>query len=180
MLVDSHAHIQLDNYRTDRDAVLTRARQAGVHAILVIGFDLQTSRDGIALAESHAGLYATVGIHPHDAKDFEEETLDIFRELASHSKVMALGEMGLDYYRNLSPSALQKNCIRAATGFGGRIGSARCHSQPRGVSRHSSNPEGERWTSSRSDALFLGGCGYYAANLGSRFFGRDWRTGDLS
>lgn len=108
MLVDSHAHIQLDNYLTDRDAVLTRARTAGVHAILVIGFDLQTSRDGIALAESHAGLYATVGMHPHDAKDFEEETLDIFRELASHSKVMALGEMGLDYYRNLSPSALQK------------------------------------------------------------------------
>lgn len=107
MLVDSHAHIQLDNYLTDRDAVLARARRAGVHAILVIGFDLQTSRDGIALAESHAGLYAAVGMHPHDAKDFEEETLDIFRELASRSKVVALGEMGLDYYRNLSPKSLQ-------------------------------------------------------------------------
>lgn len=107
MLVDSHAHIQLDNYLTDRDAVLARARRAGVHAILVIGFNLQTSRDGIALAESHAGLYAAVGMHPHDAKDFEEETLDIFRELASRSKVVALGEMGLDYYRNLSPKSLQ-------------------------------------------------------------------------
>ena len=107
MLVDSHAHIQLDNYSTDRDAVLTRARQAGVHAILVIGFDLQTSRGGIALAESHAGLYATVGMHPHDAKDFEDETLDVFRELALHTKVVALGEMGLDYYRNLSPKSLQ-------------------------------------------------------------------------
>ena len=107
MLVDSHAHIQLDNFLTDRDAVLARARGAGVHAILVIGFDLQTSRDGIALAESHAGLYATVGMHPHDAMDFEEETLNIFRELASHSKVVALGEMGLDHYRNLSPKSLQ-------------------------------------------------------------------------
>ena len=111
MLVDSHAHIQLDNFLPDRNAVLARARHAGVHAILVIGFNLQTSRDGIALAESHAGLYATVGMHPHDTKDFKEETLDIFRELASHSKVVGLGEMGLDYYRNLSPKYLQINAF---------------------------------------------------------------------
>ena len=111
MLVDSHAHIQLDNYSTDRDAVLTRARQAGVRTILVIGFDLQTSRDAIALTEAYEGLYATVGAHPHDTKDFGEKTLEIFRELASHSKVIALGEMGLDYYRNLSPSTLQKSAF---------------------------------------------------------------------
>lgn len=111
MLVDSHAHIQLDNYLTDRDAVLVRARNAGVHAILVIGFDLQTSRDAIALAEAYTWLYATVGLHPHDARSFGEKTLETFRELASHSKVIALGEMGLDYYRNLSPSALQKTAF---------------------------------------------------------------------
>ena len=108
MLVDSHAHIQLDNYLTDRDAVLVRARKAGVHAILVIGFDLQTSRNAIALAEAYGGLYATVGMHPHDARGFDSTTLEIFRELASHPKVIALGEMGLDYYRNLSPISLQK------------------------------------------------------------------------
>ena len=111
MLVDSHAHVQLDNYIPDRDAVLARARNAGVHTILVIGFDLQTSRDAIDLAESHAGLYATVGLHPHDAKDFEEETLNTFREFASRSKVIALGEMGLDYYRNLSPKSVQKTAF---------------------------------------------------------------------
>ena len=111
MLVDSHAHVQLDNYLPDRDAVLARARNAGVHTILVIGFDLQTSQDAIDLAESHAGLYATVGLHPHDAKDFSEQTLDIFRELASRSKVIALGEMGLDYYRNLSPESVQKTAF---------------------------------------------------------------------
>ncbi len=111
MLVDSHAHIQLDNYDTDRDSVLTRAQKAGVHAILVIGFDMQTSRDAIALTEAYEGLYATVGVHPHDAKDFGEKTLGMFRELASHSKVIALGEMGLDYYRNLSPSTLQKSAF---------------------------------------------------------------------
>ena len=111
MLVDSHAHIQLDNFLADRDAMLVRARDAGVHAILVIGFDLQTSRDAITLAEAHTGLYATVGVHPHDAKSFGGKTLETFRELASHSKVIALGEMGLDYYRNLSPSALQKTAF---------------------------------------------------------------------
>ena len=111
MLVDSHAHIQLDNYLTDRDAMLIRARKAGVHAILVIGFDLQTSHDAIALAESHEGLYATVGVHPHDAEDFGEKTIEAFRKLASHSKVIALGEMGLDYYRSLTPIALQKTAF---------------------------------------------------------------------
>ena len=111
MFVDSHAHVQLDNYLPDRDAVLARARNAGVHTILVIGFDPQTSRDAIDLAESHVGLYATVGLHPHDAKYFEEETLNTFREFASRSKVIALGEMGLDYYRNLSPKSVQRTAF---------------------------------------------------------------------
>ena len=111
MLVDSHAHIQLNNYLADQDAVLARARQAGVRAILVIGFDLKTSRDAIALADARSGLYASVGMHPHDAKDFDSETLEIFRNLASHPKVIALGEMGLDYYRNLSPKSLQKTAF---------------------------------------------------------------------
>lgn len=111
MLVDSHAHIQLDNYSMDRDAVLVRARNAGVHAILVIGFDLNTSRDAVTLAEATTGLYATVGMHPHDAKDFGGKTLETFRGLASHPKVVALGEMGLDYYRNLSPGALQNTAF---------------------------------------------------------------------
>ena len=111
MLIDSHAHLQLGNYDADRESVLARAREADVHEILVIGFDLQTSQDAIALAEAHAGLYATVGMHPHDAKDFNSETLDIFHKLTSHSKVIALGEMGLDYYRNLSPRSLQKTAF---------------------------------------------------------------------
>lgn len=111
MLVDSHAHVQLDNYSTDRDAVLVRARNAGVHAVLVIGFDLKTSRDAVTLAEAHDGLYATVGMHPHDAKGFGQQTLKAFRGLAAHPKVIALGEMGLDYYRNLSPVVLQKTAF---------------------------------------------------------------------
>ncbi len=108
MLIDSHAHIQLDKFDADRGAVLERAQEAGVHAIMVIGFDLETSRGAIALAEQYDQIYATVGMHPHDAKDLHDETVHIFRDLAAHPKVLALGEMGLDYYRNLSPRSIQK------------------------------------------------------------------------
>ena len=108
MLIDSHAHIQLDRFDADRGAVLDRAQAAGVHAMMVIGFDLETSRGAIALAEEYDQIYATVGMHPHDAEDLEDETVRIFRDLAAHPKVVALGEMGLDYYRNLSPRPIQK------------------------------------------------------------------------
>ena len=108
MLIDSHAHIQLDKFDADRGAVLERAQEAGVHAIMVIGFDLETSRRAIALAEEYDQIYATVGMHPHDAKDLDAETVGIFRDLAAHPKVVALGEMGLDYYRDLSPRPIQK------------------------------------------------------------------------
>ena len=108
MLIDSHAHIQLDKFDADRGAVLERAQEAGVHALMVIGFDLETSRGAIALAEEHDQVYATVGMHPHDAKDLHDETIHVFRDLAAHPKVLALGEMGLDYYRDLSPRPIQK------------------------------------------------------------------------
>ena len=118
MFIDSHAHIQLDRFDPDREAVLGRAQAAGVHAILVIGFDLETSRGAIALAEEYERqgnlplqIYATVGMHPHDAKDLDDETVRIFRDLAAHPKVVALGEMGLDYYRDLSPRTIQKDAF---------------------------------------------------------------------
>ena len=111
MLIDSHAHIQLDRFDPDREAVLERAQAAGVQAILVIGFDLETSRGAIALADKYDQIYATVGMHPHDAKDLDDQTVCIFRELAVHPKVVALGEMGLDYYRDLSPRPIQQEAF---------------------------------------------------------------------
>ena len=108
MLIDSHAHIQLPQFNHDRDAVLKRAHEAALSAILVIGFDVKTSRGAVELAEKHENIYATVGMHPHDAKDFTPDTLQTLRALAAHPKVIALGEMGLDYHRNLSPRPLQK------------------------------------------------------------------------
>ncbi len=111
MLIDSHAHIQLSQFDRDRDAVLKRAQEAGVSAILVIGFDMETSLGAVELAEEHTQIYATVGMHPHDAKDLTPDVLEEFRKLAAHPKVIALGEMGLDYYRNLSPRPLQKEAF---------------------------------------------------------------------
>ncbi len=111
MVIDSHAHIQLSQFDRDRDAVLKRAQEAGISAILVIGFDMETSLGAVELAEKYTQIYATVGMHPHDAKDFTPDVLKAFRELAAHPKVIALGEMGLDYYRNLSPRSVQKEAF---------------------------------------------------------------------
>lgn len=111
MYIDSHAHIQLSQFDHDRDAVLKRANETAVSAILVIGFDLETSLSAVELASNYDNIYATVGMHPHDSKDLTTDVLDTFRDLLNHPKVIALGEIGLDYYRNLSPQAVQKEAF---------------------------------------------------------------------
>ena len=111
MLVDSHAHIQLAAFASDRETVLQNAQEDGVHSILTIGFDVETSHAAVKLAEQYEQIYATVGMHPHDSKDFNVESSKIFRDLADHPKVIALGEMGLDYYRDLSPRSIQKTAF---------------------------------------------------------------------
>ena len=111
MFIDSHAHVQLSQFDKDRDAVLKRAHEAGVSTILIIGFDLETSLGAVELAQKHEHLYATVGMHPHDAKNLTPDVLKSFRELLDHPKVIALGEIGLDYYRNLSPHNVQKEAF---------------------------------------------------------------------
>ncbi len=111
MFIDSHAHIQLSQFNGDRDAVLKRSHEAEISTILVIGFDMETSLGAVELAEKHTHIYATVGMHPHDAKDLTPDILKTFRKFAAHPKVIALGEMGLDYYRNLSPRPLQKEAF---------------------------------------------------------------------
>ena len=122
MLVDSHAHIQLDAFAADREGVLENARVNGVHSILTIGFDLETSRGAIRLAEQNEQIYATVGMHPHDAKDFNDDAMEIFRDLAAHPKVIALGEMGLDYYRDLSPRSVQKKVFEQQLNLAEELG----------------------------------------------------------
>lgn len=108
MFIDSHAHIQLDRFDSDRSLVIERAKNSQVSIILVVGFDISTSYLAVELADRYDHIYATVGLHPHDAKRFTPQTLREIALLAEHPKVVALGEMGLDYHRNLSPKSVQK------------------------------------------------------------------------
>jgi len=111
MFVDTHAHLQWASFDNDRKNVLERAKEKHVTRIVNIGFDIAGSLKGITLAENHKGLYATVGIHPHNANTLNEKTVDTLRELATNPKVVAIGEIGLDYYRNLSPEEVQKQAF---------------------------------------------------------------------
>lgn len=111
MFVDTHAHLQWASFNDDRKKVLERAEEKRVTRIVNIGFDIAGSLKGIQLAENHKGLYATVGIHPHNANTLNEKTIDKLRELATNPKVVAIGEIGLDYYRNLSPKEKQKQAF---------------------------------------------------------------------
>jgi TatD DNase family protein len=110
-LIDSHAHIQGREYAGEVDAVVRRARAAGVEKIIVVGGagELSSNEAAVQLAQSHAELYATVGMHPHDAKDVSDGDLRKLQALTERPKVVAVGETGLDYYYNHSPRDVQCN-----------------------------------------------------------------------
>ena len=108
MFVDTHAHIHDPRFDSDRDMVIDRARDIGVDVMITVGTDLDTSRAAIALAEQHPFMYAAVGVHPHEVKDLTSETLVELRGLAAHPRVVAYGEIGLDYYYDHSPRDTQR------------------------------------------------------------------------
>ncbi len=107
MFIDSHAHIFFEDYKADRDDVLRRAESAGVEAIVVPGTTLETSREAVALAERRSSVYATVGIHPHEASKANADVLEEIRALSASKKVVAIGEIGLDYHYDFSPRDVQ-------------------------------------------------------------------------
>ncbi len=122
MLVDTHAHLQWASFDRDREKVIDRAGKVNVKHIVNIGFDLDGSRKAIELAEKHRGLYATVGIHPHNASQLNEAVLDRLARFSEDSKVVAIGEIGLDYYRNLSPRDAQKKAFEAQLFLAEKLG----------------------------------------------------------
>jgi TatD DNase family protein len=111
-VVDTHAHLDFGQFDADRQDVLARAKQAGVEWIINPGADLESSRRAAELAESSESVYAAVGIHPHYALTCTEECLALLRRLAVGPKVVAIGEIGLDYYRDLSPREQQRQAFR--------------------------------------------------------------------
>lgn len=107
-LFDSHAHLDDPRFDEDRHEVIASLPENGVEGMVNIGCDLQSSRQSVALAEVYPYVWATVGIHPHEAKTITPEALEELRELARHEKVVAIGEVGLDYYYDHSPREIQK------------------------------------------------------------------------
>jgi TatD DNase family protein len=112
MLIDTHTHLDDARYSNDREAMLARAREAGVTTLITIGCDLATSRAAIGLAEQYPFVYASVGIHPHEVKHIGDTWYGELRQLASHKKVVAYGEIGLDYHYNHSSPQEQRKRFR--------------------------------------------------------------------
>lgn len=110
---DTHCHLNHPDLLAEWEHVFFRAQQSGVHRCIIIGYDLPSSERALQLAEQSPALYATVGIHPHDAQQCTPEALAQLSALAQHPRVVAIGEIGLDFYRDLSPREAQYSAFHA-------------------------------------------------------------------
>ncbi|GJL79910.1 MAG: radical SAM protein [Nitrospinaceae bacterium] len=112
MIIDTHAHLDMDQYDTDREEVIERARASGVDYILNIGCDVESSARSLELAEQYDFIYGTAGVHPHDVKSIDASTYADLKHLLAHPKMVAVGEIGLDYFKNYSPQDLQRTHLK--------------------------------------------------------------------
>ncbi len=110
-MIDTHAHLDFPDYNADRDEVIARAQSVGVKRIVNIGCDLTSSANSVDLANRFGHIFAAVGIHPHDAKQYDDLAEEKLRELANSSRVVAIGEVGLDFYRDHSPRDQQREAF---------------------------------------------------------------------
>jgi TatD DNase family protein len=112
MFIDTHAHIQMPEFDADRDATLARAHAAGIVLMVAVGYHLDASERAVEAAQRHGAVYASVGIHPHDARHYDATAERRLRELSHRPKVVAIGEAGLDFYRDRSPRPAQIEAFR--------------------------------------------------------------------
>jgi TatD DNase family protein len=113
LLTDTHCHLDLEKFDADRQAVVERALAIGVTRILIPGITLKSSHTIVSLAEADPNLFAAVGVHPNDALTWDPQTVPALRELAASLKVVAIGEIGLDYYWNTAPHDYQQMVLKA-------------------------------------------------------------------
>jgi len=113
MFVDTHAHLFFENFKDDIDEVINRSAQNGVDYIIIPATDIKTAKEAIALSEKYEQIYATVGVHPHDTKDWNDSLIKEIEELTMHPKVVGIGEIGLDYYYDFSPKEQQIKAFKA-------------------------------------------------------------------
>ena len=119
MLTDTHCHLDFNTFEEDRQAVIQRASEAGVTRMLIPALDLESSHSAVKLAESHPDIYAAVGFHPTDLDKFSEKSFEETKKLASHAKVVAIGEIGIDYYwvKEREERAFQHAALRRQLAF---------------------------------------------------------------
>lgn len=108
MLFDTHAHFNDTRFKHDRDEAINKAHDSGVSYILNVSYNIPSLEHSVSLSRRYSFIYAAVGIHPHYSKEMKDEVLSKVRSLAANKKVVAIGEIGLDYYRDLSPREVQK------------------------------------------------------------------------
>ncbi|MBU5437044.1 TatD family hydrolase [Tissierella sp. MSJ-40] len=108
MLIDSHAHLDDDRFDRDRDRLIKSLKDNGIELVVNPGADLQSSIKAVSLADEYENIYAAIGVHPHSAKEMDESTIEVFRSFSKRDKVVAIGEIGLDYYYDNSPRDIQR------------------------------------------------------------------------
>jgi TatD DNase family protein len=107
MLVDSHAHLEMPEFKKDLEEVILRAKKSGVEYIFTVGTEKRDWKRALEISHSHPGVYAILGVHPHNAKEIDDRTYPVLRELCRDERVKAYGEIGLDFFRNHSPREVQ-------------------------------------------------------------------------
>ena len=112
MLIDSHAHLEMPDFKRDLEQVIQRAKDSGVGYIFTVGTEKKDWKRALEIADSHPSIYAILGVHPHHAKEVDDQTYPTLRELCRNGRVKAYGEIGLDFFRNLSPRDIQLKRFR--------------------------------------------------------------------
>ncbi|MBN2108296.1 MAG: TatD family hydrolase [Deltaproteobacteria bacterium] len=116
-IIDSHAHLDLPEFSHDLDAVIQRALDSGIDSIITVGIGMDECRKALEIAARYPFIYATLGMHPHNAAECDRAAIDFIEKNAADAKVVALGEMGLDFFRNRSPGDAQRSCFRDQLGL---------------------------------------------------------------
>ena len=122
MLIDSHAHLDDERFDKDRDQIIKSLKEEGIELVINPGADVGSSIKAVALAEKYPNVYAAVGVHPHDAKTMDENTIDLLRSFTNREKVVAIGEIGLDYYYDNSPRDIQRKRFREQLDLAKEVG----------------------------------------------------------
>jgi TatD DNase family protein len=117
MLIDSHAHLEMPEFKRDLHEVIQRAKESGVEYIFTVGTEKKDWKRALEISNLHPSIYAILGVHPHNAKEIDKQTYPMLKELCKNEKVKAYGEIGLDFFRNLSPRDIQLKRFREQIGL---------------------------------------------------------------